>query len=171
MALVTAVSVLTLIGATGLIVRRQPAADPAPTGFSGGFSCNGGMDTCMQMASELARRAPLTEADSLAGQTAIARIDQALAAATPSSPSCAPDDDGCLVAPTAPAAEQARKALSDAGFDDVAARTARAGDPAPEGSFLAAVGVGPACVLLYQQNASQSGTVMGRLPDGTCLTV
>jgi hypothetical protein len=65
----------------------------------------------------------------------------------------------------------ARRSLAAAGFDDVTVRMARPDDPAPAGSVIYAVAVGPACVLLDQTEPGPPGDeqIVGKRPDGNCL--
>ncbi|GAA2470369.1 hypothetical protein [Winogradskya humida] len=51
------------------------------------------------------------------------------------------------------------------------ARPAHAGDTAPIGSLLIAIGAGKACLIRILQADTQTGYFGGRLPDGTCLAL
>jgi hypothetical protein len=82
-----------------------------------------------------------------------------------------PWDVPAFLAPGTVQPEALRAALLAAGLPDSAARPARRLDPAPAGSLLYAVDVGPACVLGYDLSGGGDRWVVGRLPDGHCLSV
>lgn len=93
----------------------------------------------------------------------------------PSGPGAMPGGPGAMPGggappPFAPAPDQVGAALVAAGFPDTVVRPARLTDPAPVGSLLFAVGIGPACVLGYDMPGGGSQWVVGRLPDDHCLT-
>ncbi|MEV6602008.1 hypothetical protein AB0M36_34920 [Actinoplanes sp. NPDC051346] len=117
---------------------------------------------------DLGRRAALTNAQRSAAENESDRATQVLVASA-AGQSCPPSDDDCLAAPVPPTADTVRRALVDEGFHESVARTARVDDPTPAGSVLAALSVGPVCVLLVYDRNGQHGYIAGRLPGGGCL--
>jgi hypothetical protein len=134
----------------------------------------GTVQECQRRARDFAARTPLSAADRAAARE---RLPDARAAID--SVACA--NGGCQqteIQPRGgPAAdpvqlEMSRRALAAAGFEDVTVRPARADDPAPAGTTVYAAGVGPACIVIARRAPNTAGTeqILGRLPDGHCLT-
>jgi hypothetical protein len=129
---------------------------------------------CGRLAVELARRAPLTAEQYQAAQSQLTNIQRVLADG---------GADACnrnrnvpcsriLEQARRPAtAEEVRQRLTRAGYQGVVARVARADDPAPVGSVLHAVAVGPACLIGFQSTWEQvdGETIMAAGAGGACL--
>jgi hypothetical protein len=130
--------------------------------------------------SDLARRAPLTNAERSVGQSVAYQVFHVIGALGYVRPSliCATGSPGMRCRPSsirATAAEvvPATRALQAAGYRDVAVRMARPNDPARPGALVYAVAIGPACVVGGWGGSSDTGGefqfVAGRLPGETCL--
>ncbi len=152
----------------------KPAARPAtaPAGASAGASasppvgssCAGGDAAgCARLARDAAARIPLTASQRDAALALVPEIRSAIRVS-----SCAAGEGSC---PSDLDIDEARQRLMAAGFTDVTVHVARPDDPAPPGSVIYAVGVGPACVLLDQSSGRGPGgvQVVGKRPDGNCL--
>jgi hypothetical protein len=97
--------------------------------------------------------------------TAEAAFDRVARAVEPDTSTCAGSPAECADSVTA-----ARKAPQAAGYQDVTVRVANGDDIAAQGSLIAVVGIGPACVMVLQGSSGHmSGSWAGRLPGGACL--
>lgn len=134
-------------------------------------------DYCDRYGMDFAQRARITQAQRAEADEVHRQLTSALPRVEPGKPTCiavratdrAVQNPPCVIAFVPPSAEQVRRAVIAAGYKDAVVRTARSDDPAPAGSVLVAVEVGPACVLAYTHRITSQGTVAGRLPSGRCL--
>jgi hypothetical protein len=143
--------------------KDQPARLAATSeSLSGTVACTSADTSCERRIADLSSRSVLTAADRKTAKDTLSRVVRAVSQAA----SACAEPGGC--SETAPAVVQA---LKSAGYRDVAARVAAGGsDIAADGSLIAAVGVGPACVIVVQDRAGDmTGSYAGRLPDGSCL--
>jgi hypothetical protein len=139
---------------------------------------------CRRLASDIARRGPLTDREREVGQQTAVAIRRALARQPtadaghceqiPPTGTVPPPCRWIPEPPTAQDVQQVRQALLAAGFTDMTVRLATADDPAPAGTLLYAVRAGNACVIEYDLDRSAPRglglSVVGRLPDGSCLS-
>jgi hypothetical protein len=66
-------------------------------------------------------------------------------------------------------AKDIARARRDAGYPTAVVRPARGVDPAPAGSVVYAVPVGPGCVIGYRDGEAGGSIPAGTLPGGSCL--
>ncbi|MFI6763475.1 hypothetical protein ACIBF5_30560 [Micromonospora sp. NPDC050417] len=126
-------------------------------------------DYCNRYVADLARRPPLTGAQRAEAEAARTRLLAALPPGAAAPASCITPNGPCAVRGIPPTVDDVRRALAAAGHPDAVVRAAGATDPAPLGSVLLAVPVGPACVLGHVDGIGGQSTAVGRLPDGRCL--
>jgi hypothetical protein len=147
--------------------RSAEAVPSAAPAASGACATDAAQD-CERRAKDFATRARLSESDRAAARARLADARAAIDSAK-----CT--EEGCQrgevqprggPAPNPVQLELARRALVDAGFDDVTVRQARPDDPAPAGTVIYAAAVGPACIVLVSNGSEQ---ILGKLPDGHCL--
>jgi hypothetical protein len=183
-AALTAVFVLAGLAALGVPLARatlhppetapsETAAPPRPQYVV----CVDG--NCARITDSL-RRLPLSQAEQTAAEATLHRVTEVLPQGELQS-SCGPPSQPisdrrestrtgrCSSTYSPPTIDQVRRALIQAGYQDVVVRQARADDLAPPGTVLIAVPVGPACVLAYTDGHSTPTDVRGRLPNGRCL--
>lgn len=179
-----AVAVPMVRGAVGPSGTTSPvgvSAAPAPSHNAVAVICVRLRDDdyCDRYSRDVIRRLPLSEAQRADAESVRRRLIDVLPRGRDGTPSCdAPQTVGpdgvrpeivCAVDLVPPGADEVRRALTAAGYTQAVVRQARADDPAPIGSVLVAVAVGPACILVHIHRASTQGVVGGRLPDGRCL--
>jgi len=115
--------------------------------------------------SELAHRAPVSDADRERAHDAQARLRLSVVYPTRIL-------ENRPAGRTGPEIEDVQQGLSAAGFADATVRVATAADPAPAGSVIYAVRVGDACLIGYETGLVpdwSSSSVLGLRSDGRCL--
>jgi hypothetical protein len=163
----------TVLGTVMTYVPSETAASPRPQYVT----CI--HDGCDRITDSL-RRLPLSQAEQTAAEATLHRVIADLPHGELQS-SCGPPSQPisdrrestrtgrCSSTYSPPTIDQVRRALVEAGYRDVVVRQPRADDPAPPGTVLIAVSVGPACVLAYTDGHSTPAEVRGRLPNGRCV--
>jgi hypothetical protein len=138
-------------------------------------------DSCDRSLDSLRRR-ELSQSEQTAAEAALHRVTKVLPQGDLQS-SCGPpsqpksDSDRreanrtgrCSSTYSPPPIEKVRRALIQAGYQDVVVREAGADDLAPPGTVLIAVPVVTACVLAYTDGHFTQVDVRGRLPNGHCV--
>jgi hypothetical protein len=185
-------AVVSVLGAVALVLHGMgtaaPGTGPGPSVSGRGIIIACPVPThddsyCRRLASDVVRRRPLTDREREAGQQTAAALRRALARQpTAYAGHCEQIPPTGTVPPpchwipepvTAEDVQQVRQALLAAGFTDVTVRLATAQDPAPVGTLLYAVRAGNACVIGNDLDRSAPRglglSVVGRLPDGSCL--
>ncbi|MBE1489486.1 hypothetical protein [Plantactinospora soyae] len=156
------------------------APDPRPTAAVERFACaqvaSSVDDYCRRIAADLGRRAPLADGDRAAARP----LQQALMEGfvRELGADCPGPTEPCLLPQATPPEavratppEAVRRALVAAGFVDPVVRAARITDPAPSGAVLYAARAGYACLVGHvQPEIAAPPRVVGRLPDGACLS-
>jgi hypothetical protein len=137
-------------------------------------------DHCSRQAADYARREPLTAEQRAQVEAASDQLDRVIGSAAlhgdRSGATCATAGGPCSIPePTAARPgdiDLLRTALAKAGMTGAVVRVAGPNDPAPRGAMLYAVPAGPGCVVGYRKGLTGSGSrsVMGHLPDRTCLS-
>ena len=141
--------------------------EPAPGGT--GFVCahdETDEGECDRLMREMSRRSAPNESNRAAAQRWADTIERDLA--TRQLERCLPP---CTGTDFLPSVNEVRAWLMDAGHDEAVVRPATADDPAPAGSIVYAVGVGPDCIVghLAAGGTTSRAYVLGTLPSGTCL--
>jgi hypothetical protein len=150
------------------------------------FTCVSGNDDknddhCSRQAADYARREPLTAEQRAQAEATSDKFDRVIGSAAlhedRSGATCVTVGGPCSI-PEPTAARPAdidlvRTALAEAGMTGAVVRVAGPNDPAPRGAMVYGVPAGPGCLVGYRKSLTGSGSrgVMGRLPDGTCLSV
>ncbi len=141
---------------------------------SQGFACveayplgREGYGKCDRLAAEVARRSPVSKGDRASADRTARTLREQLAdwrmRRCPAQP--------CLTGDSPPpSVQELQDWLVETGYPRAYARTAGGDDPAPAGSVLYGVRVGSACVLGHVGADGSDNTVLGALPDGTCLS-
>jgi hypothetical protein len=173
--------------ACAMVITGRHPAQPGPPD-----------DSCLRQARDHERRAELSPADQREVIAALPDVEAAirrLLAPLPCQPArpCsgvllpsaaprpgAPPNGGAAAGapralpqrppmPTAATADQVRRALLNARYADVTVRLARPDDPAPPGSLLWSVRIGPGCLIGVDGPWSNGVRAESALPGGHCL--
>jgi hypothetical protein len=184
LAVIAAVVIIAVVSGrsdTGSASTVVGATTAAPRYFACvGVNDDRGDDHCARQAKDYARRTPLASDQQAHGEAVASDVERAVEGvashADETNVTC-PNSGGPCAIPMPTAArpgdvDLVRTALDQAGMTGAVVRIASADDPAPRGSLMYAVPAGPACVLGYTLGLTGGGghSVVGHLPDGTCLS-
>lgn len=124
-------------------------------------------DYCRRITEDLGRRTPLTDGDRAAAQPRRHALTDGFIRELGGD--CPGPTEPCRLPATTP--EAVRQALIASGFGSPVVRSARYTDPAPAGAILYAVRAGHVCLLGHlKSDIAGPVLIVGRLPDGACLS-
>ena len=159
------------VGAGAAVAIKWEADRWAPAGRSRTFSitCLGSPAVCGRIASEMANRPELGDADTRRAAAEINNVIRLMSGFEGPAATCASSPAECSPSEFATFTGRVRANLGAAGYPNAAVRTAGENDLAPAGALIVAAPVGAACVVYTRPPLGGTAFVLAQNPDGSCL--